>query len=52
MIGIVILLISAAALVLYTWYEKRLSQRRCLDCSARISVDELDEKCSSCRSFI
>jgi hypothetical protein len=45
-------IIGGAVLILYTWFEKRRQQRLCSECRVKISVDDPEAKCSSCRSFI
>jgi hypothetical protein len=48
----VIVMVGVAALILYSWFEKRIGQHPCLECGAKVSVDEIEEKCSNCRSYI
>jgi hypothetical protein len=52
MSAIVILMVGAAALILYSWFEKRIGQQPCLECGAKVSVDDIGEKCSNCRSYM
>lgn len=47
-----ILMIALAALVIYSWFERRIGQQACLECGARVSADAIEEKCSNCRSYI
>jgi hypothetical protein len=49
---VIILVIGGLVLILYSWFEKRIAQQPCVECGAKVSVDELEEKCSNCRSFI
>jgi hypothetical protein len=52
MSAIVILIVGGAALILYSWFEKRIGQHPCMECGAKVSVDNIEEKCSNCRSLI
>jgi hypothetical protein len=53
MSALVILVIGGIIiLILYSWFEKRIAQQPCVECGAKISVDDLEEKCSNCHSFI
>ena len=46
------IIIGAALLLFYTLIEKRIAQRACLECGAKISVDDVERKCPRCGSFV
>jgi len=45
-------LIGGALLVAYFLIEKRINQRRCLECGYGVSIDALPEQCPRCGSRI
>jgi Zn finger protein HypA/HybF involved in hydrogenase expression len=44
--------IGAALLLFYIWIEKRIAQRSCRECGAKISVDDVERKCPRCGAFV
>jgi hypothetical protein len=46
------IIIGGAALIFYALFEKRINQRPCLECGAKISIDDAGGKCPGCSSFI
>jgi Zn finger protein HypA/HybF involved in hydrogenase expression len=46
------IVIGAAVLILYLMMEKRIAQRACLECGAKISVADVARKCPRCGSRV
>jgi hypothetical protein len=45
-------IIGGAVLFFYVMFEKRINQRDCLECGAKISIDDAGGKCPDCSSFL
>jgi Zn finger protein HypA/HybF involved in hydrogenase expression len=46
------ILIAGVILTLYVMLEKRINQRPCLECGAKISAADAEGRCPNCRSFV
>jgi hypothetical protein len=46
------IVIGGSVLFLYVMFEKRIQQRYCLECRAKISLDDAGGKCPGCSSFL
>jgi Zn finger protein HypA/HybF involved in hydrogenase expression len=45
------IIITATVLILYAMFEKRVAQRACFHCDAKISIDDPEQKCPTCGAF-
>ena len=46
------IVIAATILILYVVLEKRIAQRACFNCGAKISLDDVEQKCPACGAFV